>query len=156
MDQNCLTLTSGSPDRTDQIARGFADCLAPGDVLLLSGEVGTGKTHFARALIKHVLLEPEDVPSPTYTLVQTYDTRLGDIWHADLYRLIGTAELEELGLTEAFDTAICLIEWPDRLGDLAPNDALRIDFAALPGDECRTISLSWAAPGWAERLNWLR
>lgn len=95
--------------------------LLPGDVVLLEGAVGAGKTHLARALIHAVLLQDEDVPSPTFTLVQTYDTRNGTLWHSDLYRLSSTFEIEELGLIDAFADAICLIEWPDRLGELTPK-----------------------------------
>ncbi|MEM7488306.1 MAG: tRNA (adenosine(37)-N6)-threonylcarbamoyltransferase complex ATPase subunit type 1 TsaE, partial [Pseudomonadota bacterium] len=105
----------------------------PGDCLLLSGPVGAGKTAFARAVIHARLAAeerpPEDVPSPTFTLVQTYDVGPFEIWHADLYRLTDPAEVLELGLEEAFRDAVCLIEWPDRLGPDTPPDALRLDFA---------------------------
>lgn len=122
--------------------------LRPGDVVLLTGEIGAGKTHFARCLIQSLLVTPEDVPSPTFTLVQTYDTTAGDLWHADLYRLTGPDESVELGLTEAFETAICLVEWPDRLAELAPQDALRIEFAQAASDEARHLILDWDAPRW--------
>jgi len=103
----------------------IAPYLKPGDVLLLTGEIGAGKTHLARAIIQSRLDTSEDVPSPTFTLVQTYQTDLCEIWHADLYRLSDSQEIEELGLVDAYETAIVLIEWPDRLGDV-PQNALHI------------------------------
>jgi tRNA threonylcarbamoyladenosine biosynthesis protein TsaE len=127
--------------------------LQPGDVVLLAGEVGAGKTHFARALIKSLLRTSEDVPSPTFTLVQTYDSRLGDIWHADLYRLSDIQEIEELGLIDAFETAICLIEWPDRLGALAPQHALSLTLADGPEPDARLLSAQWHDPKWADKLS---
>ena len=93
-----------------------------------------GKTHFARNLIQSLMAEPEDVPSPTFTLVQAYDTPSGEIWHCDLYRLSAAEEVDELGLTEAFDTAICLVEWPDKLGPLAPRGALTLTFETDPNN----------------------
>ncbi len=132
----------------------FADRLAPllraGDALLLSGPVGAGKSFFARALIRARLGRPqEDVPSPTFTLVQTYDDGLCEIWHCDLYRLGHPDEAFELGLDAAFEDAICLIEWPDRLGDLAPPTALWLTFSTHGSEH--QISLSGTAD-WAERL----
>lgn len=134
------------------MAGAIAPRLGPGDVLLLGGGVGAGKTHFARALIQSRLSAPEDVPSPTYTLVQCYATPTCEIWHADLYRLGDPAEVIELGLTEAFDTAICLVEWPDRLGDLAPGKALSLEFAHGSDDETRHLEISWSDPRWTDRI----
>lgn len=131
--QHVITLPS--PAATAVLAAQIGACLKAGDVLLLSGDIGAGKTHFARCLIQSLMDEPEDVPSPTFTLVQEYETSAGLIWHADLYRLTDPIEAIELGLEEAFASAICLIEWPDRLGDLAPADALSLDFRALPDQE---------------------
>ncbi|KAA2315466.1 tRNA (adenosine(37)-N6)-threonylcarbamoyltransferase complex ATPase subunit type 1 TsaE [Pseudooceanicola sediminis] len=135
-------LTLVSPDATCGFAQRLGSGLSTGDVLLLSGGIGAGKTHFARCLIQSLLTLPEDVPSPTFTLVQEYDTRKGPLWHADLYRLTDPLEAIELGLEDAFEQAICLIEWPDRLGDLAPMAALRIDFATDPvHDEARRVRI---------------
>jgi tRNA threonylcarbamoyladenosine biosynthesis protein TsaE len=113
--------------------------LRAGDCLLLEGQIGAGKSHFARAFIQARLGRAEDVPSPTFTLVQSYQADV-EIWHADLYRLSHPDEVLELGLDEAFDSAICLIEWPDRLGSLLPKGAMRLRFA-LAGEGRRVAFL---------------
>ncbi len=127
----------------------FATCLGAGlgagDCVLLSGSIGAGKSFFARALIRSRLGPATEVPSPTFTLVQTYPDDSGgpDIWHCDLYRLTSAGEVDELGLQDAFDTALCLIEWPDRLGPLTPPGALHLAFAA----EQDHHSVAVTAPG---------
>ncbi len=94
--------------------------------VLLDGPVGAGKSHIARAAIRALAGEATEVPSPSFTLVQTYDTLQGEVWHADLYRLTGPDDVLELGLAEAMQSAIVLIEWPDRLGKLTPSNATRL------------------------------
>jgi len=145
-------LNSASPETTARVAGELARRLAPGDTVLLSGGVGAGKTHFARAAIASLLDAPEDIPSPTYTLVQTYDGRSGEIWHADLYRLTSPGELEELGLREAFGTAICFVEWPEQLGALRPASALAVTIEAQGPSEERRLSFAWSGGRWAEAL----
>lgn len=113
---------------TDRLGEWLAAKLGPGDVVLLHGHIGAGKTHLARALIRSRLKCAVEVPSPTFTLIQTYDAGDTDIWHADLYRLSHPDEAIELGLEDAFGTAVCLIEWPDRLGYLAPPNSLHLKF----------------------------
>lgn len=127
---------------TAALARMLAATARPGQTILLDGPVGAGKTHFARAFIRARQGDAaEDVPSPTFTLVQTYDDPLGsEIWHADLYRLTDPSELDELGLDEAMDHAICLIEWPDRM-EVLPPDALTIAIANNPDPALRQITL---------------
>lgn len=99
------------------IATSFADVLFPGTTVLLSGALGAGKTAFARALIRVLQNDPGAfVPSPTFSLMQEYDTRLGTVWHVDLYRLSEARDVHELGLHELFEKNICLIEWPERMG----------------------------------------
>lgn len=124
-----LTRFLPGPEATAQLGRWLADRLGAGDALLLTGPIGAGKTHLARALIQHRLAAAglaEDVPSPTFTLVQVYTVEGLEIWHADLYRLSHPQEVVELGLDEAFASGLCLVEWPDRLGELAPRNALHL------------------------------
>lgn len=142
------TLSLPSPDATADLARRLAADLSAGDVLLLEGGIGAGKTHFARALIQSLLVVPEDVPSPTFTLVQTYETRSGPLWHADLYRLTSAEEIEELGLADAFEEAICLVEWPARLGEIRPEGALTLAFAIPEAEDTRNVTLRWTADRW--------
>lgn len=152
-----LQLTFPSPEATARFASALAPHLRAGDVILLDGLIGSGKTHFARALVQARLAADgapvEDVPSPTFTLVQSYDSGRVEIWHADLYRLTHPDEVEELGLAEAFDEAICLVEWPDRLGELAPAGALLLSFTPGAQAEVREVTASSDDPGWAARLH---
>lgn len=152
-----LSIDLHSPEETAELAIRLGAGLLPGDILLLDGTIGSGKTHFARSLIQSVMQEPEDVPSPTFTLVQVYDTDKGEIWHSDLYRLSDVGEIEELGLTEAFDTAICLIEWPDKLESLTPASALMLSFKTDDDEEeLRTMTITWSDPKWVSKLESLR
>jgi tRNA threonylcarbamoyladenosine biosynthesis protein TsaE len=137
---------------TSALASQIAARLGPGDTLLLEGEIGAGKSAFARALIRARLGRMEDVPSPTFTLVQTYEDAVSEIWHCDLYRLTHPDEALELGLEDAFQTAICLIEWPDRLGDAAPASALTLSFVA--NTDGHHVTISGPNP-WPERLRGL-
>lgn len=140
---------------TLRLAQAMAPLLSAGDTILLEGPIGAGKTFFARALIGALLARAgapdEDVPSPTFTLVQTYSAGPIEVWHADLYRLSHPAEAEELGLTDAFGAALVLVEWPDRLGALAPPEALTVTLSAGSGDEDRRATLSGGG-AWTARL----
>jgi tRNA threonylcarbamoyladenosine biosynthesis protein TsaE len=98
-------------------------------VVCLSGGLGAGKTTLARGAIEAWTGEAQETPSPTYTLVQTYDGPRGQLWHVDLYRLKRPEEALELGLEDAFAEAACLIEWPERMGDLVPRDRLDVNLA---------------------------
>lgn len=146
-------ITLKSPQDTADLAAALGRVLQAGDVVLLQGAIGGGKTHFARALIQSVMEVPEDVPSPTFTLVQVYDTSVGDIWHSDLYRLTSVDEVEELGLLDAFDSAVCLIEWPEKLGTLTPQTALTLRFETDHDQmETRHLWPSWSDPKWNTKL----
>lgn len=129
----------------------FAACLAglarPGDAILLHGPLGAGKSALARAFLRAASGDPTlEVPSPTYTLVQTYQTRLGPVHHLDLWRLEGEEGVLELGWDE-FVQDIVLVEWPERLGRLRPPGALDISIRIDDG-ESRLATLS----GWEDRL----
>ena len=149
-------ITMRSPDQTATLAEQIGRHLGPGDCLLLVGPVGAGKTHFARHLIQSQMREPEDVPSPTFTLIQTYDTDIGEVWHADLYRLGSLEEVEELGLQDALDNAICLIEWPEILGPLTPDSALTLEFQTdLTDENTRRVTLNASSDRWEPLLELL-
>lgn len=130
---------------TESLAGRLAAILRGGDVVFLHGDLGAGKTTLARALIRALCDTPGmDVPSPTFTLVQTYDADAGTIWHFDLYRMTTPDDVWELGWEDAMDHGIVLVEWPERLGNrLAPPSHLAIGLAqdtARP--EARRITLT--------------
>ena len=113
-------------DATAALAAELAARLRPGVALLLAGPLGAGKTALARAILRHLTGDPAlEVPSPSYTLVQEYDTPMGPVSHFDLWRLSGPGALTELGWDDAC-RGIVLVEWPDRLGPLRPADALAV------------------------------
>lgn len=140
---------------TARLAAAVATLAHPGDAILLQGVLGAGKTEFARAFLRSASGQAElEVPSPTFTLVQSYATRLGTVHHFDLWRLDGPAALAELGWDEARDD-IVLVEWPDRLGALRPADALTIALQPVEASpqapdrgEARHATLS----GWPDRI----
>ena len=147
-----MTVSLPTPEATARLGAALSACLATGDVIALVGELGAGKTTLARGLIE-ALTGERDAPSPTYTLVQTYQTAEFEIWHADLYRLERPSEAVNLGLEDAFVEAVCVIEWPERLGALLPSDGLTIRLTADGGG--RTALLSAPGGGWLERLEGL-
>jgi len=138
---------------TARLARRLAGLSRPGDVIALWGDLGAGKTSFARAFILALAGRPEEVPSPTFTLVQIYPAPVAPVWHFDLYRVTDPGELDELGLDEALAGGIVLIEWPDRLGSRLPADRLdvRLDFAVGGGADDRQARLTGHGD-WARRL----
>ena len=107
---------------TESLGAALAARLKPGDVVGLKGDLGAGKTTLARAIIRAAADDPDlIVPSPTFTLVEVYETPRGTFWHFDLYRLETPGQVFELGWEEALAEGIVLIEWPERLGDLLPK-----------------------------------
>jgi len=127
-----------SEQETAVVAAELAPLLHKGDVVLLNGTLGSGKTTFVRALIRYLLHDETDVPSPTFTLLQTYDTPYFIIYHFDFYRLKSPDEAYEVGLEEAFDEGVSLIEWPDKVAALLPQKHKSITFE-LMSDGTRKI-----------------
>ena len=132
---------------TERLAAALAVLVRPGDAILLEGDLGAGKTAFARAFLRSLTGDAAlDVPSPTFTLVQSYDTPKGPVHHYDLWRLTDHRAMAELGWDDATDD-IVLVEWPDRLGPLTPPSALTVTLRPT-GDDSRDATLT----GWNERL----
>jgi tRNA threonylcarbamoyladenosine biosynthesis protein TsaE len=132
-----VTIAVELPDEaaTDALGAEVAAIAEPGDVIALKGELGAGKTTLARAFLRARGIR-EEVPSPTFTLVQMYDAGGATIWHFDLYRLKSPEEAWELGIEDAFGEGISLVEWPERLGPLLPIRRLEIAllFADRPNE----------------------
>lgn len=148
-----LTLALADPGATARLAARIAACLRPGDVIALYGDLGSGKTVFARGLI-HALCGDQEVPSPTFTLVQTYATPDFEIWHFDLYRLERPGDAFELGLEDALADGVTLIEWPERLGGHLPAHRLEVRLAYGTGDTERMVALTGTGD-WPIRLRGL-
>jgi len=139
------------PDAAATLALGrwLGARLAAGDVVCLSGDLGAGKTTLARGAIEAWTGAAQEAPSPTYTIVQTYEGPGGELWHVDLYRLKGPDDAWELGLEDAFAEAACLIEWPQRLEGQLPRN--RLDIALTPVEEGRRAALN-AHGAWRDKL----
>lgn len=128
-----MEYSSDSEKDTIEIARKFAGEIRNGDIIALHGNLGMGKSVFARALIRTLCGDAElDVPSPTFTLVQLYDAADIQIAHFDLYRLEDPEEIFELGWEDALGSGIAIVEWPDRLGPYLPRE--RVDIRLQAGD----------------------
>jgi len=141
-------LTLSLPDDAATMALGarLSGAARKGDVIALYGDLGAGKSTLARALIQSLAGPATEVPSPTFTLVQTYQTKHLQIWHFDLYRLEGSGEVRELGMEEAVD-GLAVIEWPERMGAELPHARLevRLSFAG-EGRIARLVDLNnWSA-----------
>lgn len=125
------------------LAANLSGLLQTGDIVTFEGTLGAGKTEFCRALI-HATGFNEDVPSPTFSLLQTYEPALDDlgtpaIWHFDLYRLESPEDVFELGIEDGFDTAITLIEWPDKMGQFLPEEHLKVSLSMAENEGARHI-----------------
>ena len=138
-----MIITAKNQEETQRAAQNFAENLQAGNVVLLSGTLGAGKSVFARALIRTLTGdETMEVPSPTFTLVQTYETSRGPLWHFDLYRLKDAEEVYELGWEDVLGEAILVVEWPERLGALKPAQHIDIRIKIDDNDpDTRTIQI---------------
>ena len=155
-----LVLQLELPDlaATQHLGALLAYGLASGDVISLSGPLGAGKSALARAIIISANPNETDIPSPTFSLVQTYE--LADrtpLWHLDLYRIESPEAALQLGLEDAFVDAVCLIEWPDRLEKFLPKSALSVDLYQADDDGLDNVAgirlaKITAPPHWVDRL----
>ena len=139
---------------TKRLANDLALVLRPGDVICLSGDLGAGKSTFTRALLRSFAGDPAlEVPSPTFTLVQTYAFDRFDLSHFDLYRLEEPEELDELGLDDLVETGAALIEWPEKAEDLLPAEALWLQITQPVDDaDRRQVSFYSENPDWQARI----
>ena len=149
-----ISLDLADQTATESLARRLAPLAHAGDVIALSGDLGAGKTVFARAFVRARGNPAEDVPSPTFTLVQVYPGNPGaaDVYHFDLFRCEDPEEAIELGIDEAFAEAVSLIEWPDRLGPFLPSHSLDVTLAAGPSPESRHAVLT-GGEEWLDRIS---
>ena len=139
------------------LAAKLAPLLKKGDVVTLSGGLGAGKTAFARALIRVLSGKEDEVPSPTFTLVQNYEMSELSVWHFDLYRMEEKeGDILELGWDDARRFGVCLVEWPDRLGSLLPKDRLEIDIGFSKDSENSRVVTLKPCGAWSARLKGMK
>lgn len=137
-----MSYTSNSEQDTEEIAANFADALSSGDTVMLNGDLGAGKSVFARALIRALSGDKGlIVPSPTYTLVESYDTHKGPVNHFDLYRLQSPDEIHDLGWDDMIGQSICIIEWPERLEHYTPQSYIDMTITK-DGETTRRITIN--------------
>lgn len=146
-----LAIELPNESATAALAGRVARLARKGDVIALRGPLGSGKTSFARAFIRARTGTSEDVPSPTFTLVEIYGADPPLVWHFDLFRLERAEDVWELGIEDALAEGISLIEWPERMGDLLPRERLDVAFAFAAAPGARTVTLAPSA-GWAGRI----
>lgn len=149
-----LTLTLAGEAETARLGAVLARHVAPGDVITLAGDLGSGKTTLARGFLAAWGHQGE-VPSPTFTLVQAYDTQAGPVFHIDAYRLKRAEEIWELGFEDALETGVTLLEWPERVAGVLPDDRLEVAFRDGASRAERTVQIT-AHGALAERFDELR
>ena len=145
-------LTTAEAD-TIKLGQKLAHIAQKGDTFALFGTLGMGKSVLARAFIQE-LTGAREVPSPTFTLLQSYETPDFEIYHFDLYRLKSPEEIFEIGVEEALYDGVCLIEWPEQMGGYLPRDIFRVEFQ--PQGQGRQITIRAVSPQKQQRLKQLK
>lgn len=148
---NIVEFRTSSEKETEVVASRLVSKIRHRDIVGLTGDLGVGKTAFARAFINAFPGDPEEVLSPTFPIVQIYERTGVEIYHFDLFRLEYTENTDELGIEDAFNDAISLIEWPDRLGPLLPKSSLIVEINLLGGATERLIKFLGSSM-WSHRL----
>lgn len=134
------TLISHSEKETMDLAKTFAKSVDVGDIICLEGELGAGKTHFVKGFVSAFGIDPDDVTSPTFSIIQEYHGEIS-VYHFDFYRIKKKEEALEIGVEEYFyNDGICIIEWPDRVKDLIPEQSKFIKIKQT-GPETRSIQM---------------
>jgi len=147
-----LTTELLNETETETLAMSLAKLFDNGEQLAIKGDLGTGKTVIARAFIQALCGQDTEVPSPTFTLLQTYETKnKKEIFHFDLYRIENSEEAIELNIEDAFADGISLIEWPERLGSLLPPDHLELTLSYGRVESQRRATIT-ASDNWHKRL----
>lgn len=146
-----ITVTLDNLAATKRLGVFLAEILRAGDVVALSGSLGAGKSELARAIISHHNPDEIDIPSPTFTLVQSYEMLDGTpLLHFDMYRLEQPEDSLELGIEDAFYDGVSLVEWPTRIGHFLPDSALNLELTITDGAR-RQLTIT-ASDDWVERL----
>jgi tRNA threonylcarbamoyladenosine biosynthesis protein TsaE len=132
-------VVSHSVEETIRIAEEFAGTVKPGQVILLEGDLGAGKTHFVKGFVRAFALDPDVVSSPTFTIINEYEGTI-PVYHFDFYRIENIEEALEIGTEEyLYGTGVCIIEWPSRVQEILPDDALTVRITTI-APEKRKIS----------------
>ena len=143
------TVTSRLESETKALGQALARLLRPGDLVLLSGGLGVGKSTLVRSLIQRLAEADIDVPSPTFTLIESYELNIS-VHHVDLYRLEGPEQVWELGLDDLMESGAVLVEWPERAPYLAKDPHLSVRFEH-GADDSRVVTLTASGAGWLDR-----
>lgn len=126
-----------------ELAQELASKSKKGSVFALKGTLGAGKSFFAKNFINSLQEKPTEVLSPTFNLVYSYDTKKGEVFHFDLYRIKDVSELENIGLFDALENGICLIEWPEIAADFLPENCCEIEIKTTENEEEREVLIEF-------------
>ncbi len=151
-----MQIVTDSLSETESLAEILAGCCHVGDCIALQGELGAGKTAFARGFVNSLCQYNVEVISPTFTLVQIYEMSEGMIWHFDLYRLENVNDIYETGMEEALSEALTLIEWPEMVMHLLPESRLNVHIAYGENDNQRIITLTGNENKWSTLFDRLK
>jgi len=152
-----ISINVATAEAMQALAASISEFFKTGDCLLLHGDLGAGKTTFARGFIHHLCGGNEEVVSPTFTLVQTYKTASGvALWHFDLYRLKHSSEVQETGLDDALNSGISLIEWPEIIEEQLPDDALGVYIGQVDNGLQRAVNIVCKTLRWSNLISTLK